>query len=114
MFLELVVDSYMSTEKRWGVLSQSAKQLNCWLAYTNLVGGQDEIVFDGDSMFIDPEGHRHSNAKQFKEDLLLADIPLSKKKREPHEQIHWINLNPPTTPKPNLPKPKHSELDTLT
>ena len=46
------------------------------VAYVNLVGGQDELVFDGASMVFDAEGSLLSRAVQFKEDLLVTDIDL--------------------------------------
>lgn len=46
------------------------------VAYVNLVGGQDELVFDGASMVFDAEGELRARAMQFKEDLLITDIDL--------------------------------------
>ncbi|MEO6398725.1 MAG: NAD+ synthase [Tepidiformaceae bacterium] len=46
------------------------------VAYVNLVGGQDELVFDGASMVFDAEGRLLSRAAQFREDLLVTDIDL--------------------------------------
>lgn len=59
---------------RSGLLGQRAVSNNAYVAYVNLVGGQDELVFDGQSMVIDPAGEVIAEAKQFAEDLLLADI----------------------------------------
>jgi NAD+ synthase (glutamine-hydrolysing) len=59
---------------RAGLLSQRAVSNNAYVAYVNLVGGQDELVFDGQSMVIDPAGTVLAQAKQFAEDLLIADI----------------------------------------
>ena len=47
------------------------------MAYCNLVGGQDELVFDCWSMFVDPTGQVVTRAKAFEEDLLLADAHLA-------------------------------------
>jgi NAD+ synthase (glutamine-hydrolysing) len=44
------------------------------LAYVNLVGGQDELVFDGQSLVIDERGQTIARGKLFEEDLILADI----------------------------------------
>jgi NAD+ synthase (glutamine-hydrolysing) len=44
------------------------------VAYLNMVGGQDEIVFDGGSMIFDAQGNLLSRAKRFEEDLLIADL----------------------------------------
>jgi NAD+ synthase (glutamine-hydrolysing) len=44
------------------------------IAYSNLVGGQDELVFDGNSMILDERGHLITRCKQFEEDLTVADL----------------------------------------
>lgn len=46
------------------------------VAYCNLVGGQDELVFDGGSLIFDQKGELIARGKQFEEDLLLADLDL--------------------------------------
>ena len=45
------------------------------LVYVNQVGGNDELVFDGNSCAFDAEGNLIANAKGFEEDLLLVDLP---------------------------------------
>jgi NAD+ synthase (glutamine-hydrolysing) len=65
-------------KKREQVVGQCARSLNCAVAYCNLVGGQDELVFDGRSMFADSTGGIVAKAKAFDEDLMIADlIPAS-------------------------------------
>ncbi|MBN1392557.1 MAG: NAD+ synthase [Sedimentisphaerales bacterium] len=61
-------------EQRQDTLCQCAKHFNCSVAYCNLVGGQDELVFDGRSMFVDSSGKIVCQAKAFEEDILLADL----------------------------------------
>jgi NAD+ synthase (glutamine-hydrolysing) len=63
---------------RQELLSRCAKKFNCVVAYCNLVGGQDELVFDGRSMFADSAGNIVAQAKAFDEDLLIADVSVSK------------------------------------
>jgi NAD+ synthase (glutamine-hydrolysing) len=65
------------TEQRQAMLSRCAKKFNCAVCYCNLVGGQDEMVFDGRSMFADSGGKIAAKAKAFDEDLLIADITLT-------------------------------------
>jgi len=62
------------TEQRQKILSRCAKKFNCAVSYCNLVGGQDELVFDGRSMFADSTGRIVAQARAFEEDLLIADI----------------------------------------
>jgi NAD+ synthase (glutamine-hydrolysing) len=45
-------------------------------AFNNLVGGQDELVFDGNSLILDEKGHLIARGKQFKEDLIIADLDI--------------------------------------
>ncbi len=56
------------------MLSVRASDYGCYVAFCNLVGGQDELVFDGHSLVFDPEGNIISRAKQFEEDLLVVDL----------------------------------------
>ena len=41
---------------RQRILKEQAKKNNVFVSYVNMVGGQDELVFDGQSMVIDPKG----------------------------------------------------------
>ena len=50
-----------------------ARENGVWLLYVNLVGGQDEVVFDGDSFAVDPHGRVVARGNQFTEDLVLVD-----------------------------------------
>ncbi|MFL2859760.1 MAG: NAD+ synthase, partial [Pontiellaceae bacterium] len=57
-------------ENRINILKQTAKKISSTLLYCNLIGGQDELVFDGGSLVISAEGKIISNAKYFEEDKL--------------------------------------------
>ena len=46
------------------------------VAFNNLVGGQDELVFDGNSMILDEKGRIIAEGKQFEEDLVMADLDV--------------------------------------
>lgn len=59
------------------VVKKQAKANRVAIAYTNLVGGQDELVFDGQSMLVDTKGKIILRAKSFKEDLLIFDMEVS-------------------------------------
>jgi NAD+ synthase (glutamine-hydrolysing) len=65
------------TGKIWArekVIAACAKEFNCAVAYCNLVGGQDELIFDGRSIFADSTGGIVAKAKAFDEDLMVADV----------------------------------------
>ncbi len=61
---------------RQRMLATRAWDYTTMVAYVNLVGGQDELVFDGGSMVIDESGELLSSARIFEEDLLVVDLNL--------------------------------------
>jgi len=67
---------------REDLLSRRAKESKAHVCYVNLVGGQDELVFDGGSLIVDPRGKILCRAKQFEEDLLVWDLPDSSSRRK--------------------------------
>jgi NAD+ synthase (glutamine-hydrolysing) len=58
------------------MISTRASDNMAMVAYCNLVGGQDELVFDGGSLIIDQKGELIVRGKQFEEDLVLADLDM--------------------------------------
>ncbi len=65
------------------IIRDQAKSNKAHLVYVNLVGGQDELVFDGSSMVIDPEGKVIARAGAFTEELLTVSIPNTEINVEP-------------------------------
>ncbi len=63
--------------RRENLLKRIAKQTKRFVCYLNLVGGQDELVFDGSSFIVNPKGKIVAAGKQFEEDLIVADLPLA-------------------------------------
>jgi NAD+ synthase (glutamine-hydrolysing) len=63
-------------DTRLALVARRATEVGVPLAYANLVGGQDELVFDGDSMVVDGRGELLWRAPQFTEQLLVADLEL--------------------------------------
>ena len=61
-------------ETRLNILKRKAKHLGIPIFYVNMVGGQDELVFDGESMAVDGKGRLIGIGKQFEEDLIIIDI----------------------------------------
>jgi len=61
-------------ETRRELVAGHATASRCPVAYCNLVGGQDELVFDGGSMVVSAKGRLLARAKMFEEDLLLCDV----------------------------------------
>ena len=61
-------------DRRMELVKNLAEKQNVAVAYVNLVGGQDDLVFDGDSLMVDANQKLIGRGKQFEEDLLLFDI----------------------------------------
>lgn len=59
---------------RLPLVTRRAAQMSATVLYVNLVGGQDDLVFDGDSMVVNSQGVLLARAPQFSEGLLFADI----------------------------------------
>jgi len=59
---------------RQELLAARAKETKNHIVYVNTVGGQDELVFDGGSMVISPQGTLLARAVQFEEKLLIVDL----------------------------------------
>ena len=64
-------------DQRLGVLRQRAAETGCAIVYANLVGGQDELVFDGASLVLDPDGRVIAQAPPFREHLLIAEVEVA-------------------------------------
>lgn len=60
---------------RLRLVSERARDGSCVVAYVNQVGGQDELVFDGDSLVVSPDGTVLARGPQFREDLMIVDLP---------------------------------------
>ncbi|MBV8690175.1 MAG: NAD+ synthase, partial [Actinobacteria bacterium] len=63
--------------ERERMLATRAADAGCVLAYVNQVGGQDELVFDGASLFMDANGEVIASAPQFEEDQLVVDLDVT-------------------------------------
>jgi NAD+ synthase (glutamine-hydrolysing) len=63
-------------QARLELVVRRAREAGAALAYVNMVCGQDELVFDGDSIVVDAEGGLISRGPQFEETLLVADLDL--------------------------------------
>jgi len=61
---------------RLDLARRRAADTGATLAYVNMVGGQDELVFDGDSLVVNPAGDVLARAPQFEEGLLVVDLDL--------------------------------------
>ena len=74
---------------REGFVRARAEDNVCFVVYANLVGGNDELVFDGRSMVVDPLGEVIARAKAFEEDLLIVSLDLEKVRRRRLLDLRW-------------------------
>jgi NAD+ synthase (glutamine-hydrolysing) len=63
--------------ERVEMFAERSRAYGAYFAFCNLVGGQDELVFDGQSLVTDPDGNLIARAAQFEEELLVCEIPAS-------------------------------------
>jgi NAD+ synthase (glutamine-hydrolysing) len=73
--------------QREAMVGERAADYGAFIAYVNTVGGQDELVFDGNSVVFGPRGQVIAHAASFIEDLLVCDIDVSAMGRKPMEKI---------------------------
>jgi NAD+ synthase (glutamine-hydrolysing) len=77
-------------EDRRRVITQSGQAFGCAVAYCNLVGGQDELIFDGRSVLTNSTGRVVARAKDFDEDLLIADLQVADEGVRISPQVPYI------------------------
>jgi NAD+ synthase (glutamine-hydrolysing) len=63
--------------EREEMFGERAREYGACFAFVNLVGGQDELVFDGQSLLFGPDGEVLARAAQFEEQLLIAEVPAA-------------------------------------
>lgn len=78
------------------MLSTRAFDSNVIIAYLNMAGGQDELVFDGHSFVIDQNGDVVAEGKEFEEDIIVADLNLEsvfiKRLHDPRRRQQAISI----------------------
>jgi NAD+ synthase (glutamine-hydrolysing) len=90
---------YHAGKRRWRemMLGTRAADNTVIVAYNNLVGGQDELVFDGDSLVFNENGDLIARGKQFEEDLVVVDLDVEsvfrKRLHDPRRRQQKFNAN---------------------
>jgi NAD+ synthase (glutamine-hydrolysing) len=105
-------------DTRLMLCQRRAAEAGAPLAYANLVGGQDELVFDGDSIIVDAAGQLLARGPQFEEALVVADLELAaadpgrqsgQERVDAHDgtmmTIRRVELEPPTGRVASAPGP---------
>ena len=68
---------------RLALVQKRAQEVGAPLAYVNMTGGQDDLVFDGDTIVVDAKGTVISRAAQFEDQLLVVDIHAATQTSKP-------------------------------
>ena len=78
---------YGKRAPREAMVGGRAADYGAYVAWVNTVGGQDELVFDGNSVVFDPHGRLLARAASFEPELLLCDIDTATPVHRPQEKI---------------------------
>ena len=68
---------------RLGLVQKRAKEIGAPVAYVNMTGGQDDLVFDGDSIVVGKDGSVLARTAQFDDQLIVIDIDCSEGSSKP-------------------------------
>ncbi len=88
-------------KERQAVIASQAKANSVFVVYANLIGGQDELIFDGQSMIVNNHGKLLTKAKAFTEDLLIQDLDIPVSRMRPSKKVIKI-ASTLSGPKKNL------------
>ena len=101
--------------EREALFAARCRDHRCFLAFCNAVGGQDELVFDGHSLVIGPDGAVIARGAQFEEDLLVVDVEpeqarspraAAPRRRAAAEQVTAVALRAGGRPEAPPPPPR--------
>lgn len=84
--------------ERAALLGERARRARAAIAYVNTVGAQDELVFDGGSLIVGPDGQVVAGLPQFEEDFAVVDVPLGDATRTDSPSVRRlpVELRPTT------------------
>src|SRR6476619_2777129 len=102
-------------DTRLELVRRRAAQAGCTLAYLNMVGGQDELVFDGDSMVVGTDGVVIARGPQFVESLVVVDLEMAPSTVDdsdlPEGVVHVVVSSEPLERYAPLDPPMYPRLD---
>jgi len=100
-------------KERQAVIKAQVKQCHVGMVYVNLVGGQDELVFDGQSLVVDSSGKIIKRAEAFKEDLAILDLGVRITKPKSSKGAVVISRNIPRKNKIKLEQKQIKPLESV-
>ena len=80
-------------DERANMLGERARRSTASIVYVNLVGGQDELVFDGGSLVLDNKGELIARLAQFEETLQVVDVPLGEARSGHADSVDRLQLS---------------------
>lgn len=101
-------------ETRLPLVTRRARETDTIVAYVNIVGGQDDLVFDGDSVVVDGTGAILARAPQFREHLLVVDVDASAAtETELRDHVVRVELSAPSLVEPVVTTPLEPDIAVL-
>ena len=82
---------------RLALVKKRAQEIGAPIAYVNMTGGQDDLVFDGDTIVVGSDGSLIARSAQFVDQMLIVDIECSESTSTPDLEISWNNNKPVET-----------------
>jgi len=79
---------------RLALVQKRAREIKAPLAYVNMTGGQDDLVFDGDTIVVDKDGQLLARAPQFDDTLVVVEIDCQKESSTPDVVISTDDAKP--------------------
>ena len=76
---------------RLALVQKRAQEIGAPIAYVNMTGGQDDLVFDGDTIVVDADGGVLARSAQFVDQMLIVDIECSESTSTPDLEISWTS-----------------------
>jgi len=90
--------------EREKLMQRRARENSVYLCYINLLGGQDELLFDGSSVICSPRGETIARAAPFSEEMIIADIPVRKRLKPAVRSSSCEAIDVETISLPALPR----------
>jgi NAD+ synthase (glutamine-hydrolysing) len=79
---------------RLALVQKRAQEIGAPIAYVNMTGGQDDLVFDGDTIVVGSDGSLIARSAQFVDQVVIVDIECSESTSTPDLEISWNNNKP--------------------
>jgi NAD+ synthase (glutamine-hydrolysing) len=76
---------------RLALVQKRAQEIGAPIAYVNMTGGQDDLVFDGDTIVVGADGGVLARTAQFVDQVVIVDIECSESTSTPDLEISWNN-----------------------